>query len=267
MAPFIFGAKNKIHIIDLQKTLKCAYTALEFIEEVVASGKDVLFVGTKRQAQINIAEQAKRCGSYFVNQRWLGGMLTNFSTIQISIQKMGKIQQMVEGNDFGLYTKKEIGSLKKDLAKLEKNLSGIKTMKRAPGAIFVIDPKREHIALKEAQKLNIPAVVLIDTNCDPANIEYPIPGNDDAIRSIGLFCTLVADAIIRGKEKRPATKEPIPVATDEAVSQEALKSEEVAAKESDATVPKAEPSASEAEPEKVAVAEPAGSDANKEEHK
>lgn len=203
MKPYIFGEKNKIHIIDLQKTLRLTKEALDFIAEVVKSGEDILMVGTKRQAQVGIVDSATRCNSFYVNHRWLGGMLTNFSTVQKSVEKMQQLRRMVESENYGDLTKKEIFGLKKDLEKLEKNLAGIEKMEKLPGVIFIVDPKKEHIALREANKLNIPAVVLIDTNCDPDGVTYPIPGNDDAIRSIGLIASLIADVVIAAKQDRP----------------------------------------------------------------
>jgi small subunit ribosomal protein S2 len=206
MSPFIFGEKNKIHIIDLQKTLACVNLATQFIEELVAAGKEVLFVGTKKQAQIPLEEAAKRSQSPFVTQRWLGGMLTNFATIRLSINKMNTIKKMEEANDFGPLTKKERHSLVVEREKLEKNLVGISTINNLPGAIFIIDTKKEHIAVKEAQTLQIPVIALMDTNSDPDGIKYPIPGNDDAIRSIHLISNLIADAVLAGRSKRPAPK-------------------------------------------------------------
>lgn len=216
MAPYIFGSKNKIHIIDLQKTLACMKEAQEFIGKAVSSGKEVLFVGTKRQAQISIKEAAERCGVPYVNQRWLGGMLTNFATIKNSINKMKHIRGIEESGDFGPLTKKERGSLVKERTKMEKNLGGIKDMKNVPGAIIVIDPKREHIAVKEANKLHIPVIALVDTNTDPDGVDILIPGNDDAIRSINLICHLLADAVIYGKAhmKEPVKAIVVDVAED-----------------------------------------------------
>ncbi len=207
MAPYIFGEKNKIHIIDLQKTHTCVNQATQFIEEIVAAGKEVLFVGTKKQAQISLEEAAKRSQSPYVVQRWLGGMLTNFATIRLSISKMNMIKKMEETNDFGPLTKKEKHSLVVEREKLEKNLVGISTMVNLPGAIFVVDTKKEHIAIKEAQKLHIPVIALMDTNSDPEEISFPIPGNDDAIRSIHLISNLIADAVTAGRSKqRPSEK-------------------------------------------------------------
>jgi small subunit ribosomal protein S2 len=206
MAPFIFGEKNKIHIIDLQKTLACVNQATQFIEEIVAAGKEVLFVGTKKQAQISLEEAAKRSQSPFVTQRWLGGMLTNFATIRLSINKMNTIKKMEAENDFGPLTKKERHSLVIEREKLEKNLVGISTINNLPGAIFIVDTKKEHIAVKEAKTLQIPVIALMDTNSDPDGIKFPVPGNDDAIRSIHLISNLIADAVLAGRNKRPVPK-------------------------------------------------------------
>ncbi|MFC1809303.1 30S ribosomal protein S2 [Candidatus Omnitrophota bacterium] len=207
MSPFIFGEKNKIHIIDLQKTLACVKRATQYIEETVAAGKNLLFVGTKKQAQISLEEAAQRSSSPHVTQRWLGGMLTNFSTVRLSISKMNNIKNMEEANDYGPLTKKERNSLIKERGKLEKNLGGINTMEKLPGAVFVVDTKKEHIAVKEAQKLHIPIIALIDTNSDPDGIDFPVPGNDDAIRSIHLIANIMADAVMAGRKKcSPAPK-------------------------------------------------------------
>ena len=204
MGSFIFGEKNKIHIIDLQKTLVCLRKATRFIEQMVADRKELLFIGTKKQAQISLEEAAKRAMSPYVSQRWLGGMLTNFATVRLSINKMKDIKRMEEANDFGPLTKKEINSLKKERAKLEKNLAGIENMGKLPGGVFIVDTKREHIAVREAQKLGIPIIALLDTNADPDGIDFPVPGNDDAIRAIHLMSNIMADAVLRGKNKREA---------------------------------------------------------------
>ncbi len=201
MKKYIFGERNGIYIIDLQKTVKGLENAYNYIRDVASSGQEVLFVGTKKQAQDTISEQAERAGSYFINQRWLGGMLTNYSTIKKSIDKLKKIEAMKEDGTYELLPKKEVAQLEKERQKLERNLGGIKDMKDIPGALFVIDPRREIISIKEANKLLIPIVAIVDTNCDPDNIDYPIPGNDDAIRAIKLLTSKMADAILEGKEK------------------------------------------------------------------
>ncbi|NLZ76499.1 MAG: 30S ribosomal protein S2 [Spirochaetales bacterium] len=196
MARFIFSERNGIHIIDLQKTSACIIEAYDAVRGVVKQGKTVLFVGTKKQAQQAIETEAKRCGMPYVNHRWLGGMLTNFSTIKKSIATLKKIERMENDGTFSALTKKEISLLEKQKEKLEKNLGGIKDMKELPGAIFVIDTKKEAIAIAEATRLGIPIIAVVDTNCDPTHITYPIPGNDDAIRAISLFVEIIANAVI-----------------------------------------------------------------------
>ncbi|WP_429885033.1 30S ribosomal protein S2 [Geoalkalibacter halelectricus] len=202
MKPYIFGARNGIYIIDLQKTVRYFKTAYSFLAETVQNGDKVLFVGTKKQAQDAIQEEALRAGQYFVNNRWLGGMLTNFVTIKGSIDRLKKIETMAEDGTYDLLTKKEVLQLERERAKLEKSLGGIKAMTKPPGALFVIDPKKEHIAVKEARKLGIPVVAVVDTNCDPDDIDYIIPGNDDAIRAIRLFAARMADACVEGAQAR-----------------------------------------------------------------
>lgn len=196
MQRFIFSERNGIHIIDLQKTSACIKEAYEVVRDQVKSGKSVLFVGTKKQAQQAIEEEAKRCGMPYVSNRWLGGMLTNFTTIKKSIHRLKKIEKMEIDGTFESLTKKEIAILNKERTKLEKNLGGIKEMKDLPGAIFIIDTRKEMIAVAEAKRLGIPVIAVVDTNCDPTNIDYPIPGNDDAIRAISLFTQIIANAVI-----------------------------------------------------------------------
>ena len=196
MAKYIYSQRNGIHIIDLQKTSACLVTAYDAIRQVVKSGKQVLFVGTKKQAQQTIAEQAQRCGMPYVNNRWLGGMLTNFATIKKSIATLKKIEKMEIDGTFDSLTKKEVALLTKEKEKLNKNFSGIKDMKELPGALFIIDTKKEAIAVSEARRLGIPTVAVVDTNSDPTDITYPIPGNDDAIRAISLFVEIIANAVI-----------------------------------------------------------------------
>jgi small subunit ribosomal protein S2 len=196
MKKFIFSERNGIHIIDLQKTVACVNEAYEVITDIVKSGKAIMFVGTKKQAQQAIEEQAKRCGMPFVNNRWLGGMLTNFSTIKKSIHRLKKIEKMEIDGTFESLTKKEVAKLSREKQKLEKNLSGIKEMKDLPGAVFIIDTRKEAIAVAEARRLGIPIIAVVDTNCDPTNIDYPIPGNDDAIRAINLFSEIIANSVI-----------------------------------------------------------------------
>ena len=231
MKPYIFGARNGIYIIDLQKTVRYFRQAYSFIEETVKRGEKVLFVGTKKQAQDSIAEEALRAGQYFVNNRWLGGMLTNFSTIKRSIDRLKKIEVMAADGTYDLLTKKETLQLERERAKLEKSLGGIKDMTRLPGAIFVIDPKKELIAVREASKLGVPVVAVVDTNCDPDDIDYVIPGNDDAIRAIRLFASKMADACMDGAAAR---QEELRVDAEGADQEEAAP--EVAVAESEVTV-------------------------------
>ncbi len=196
MARYIFSQRNGIHIIDLQKTSTCIIEAYDAARSIVKEGKSILFVGTKKQAQLVIETEAKRCGMPFVSNRWLGGMLTNFSTIKKSVSTLKRIEKMEKDGTFDSMTKKEVSLLTKEKVKLERNLGGIKDMKQLPGALFVIDTKKETIAIKEAKKLGIPVIAVVDTNCDPTDITYPIPGNDDAIRAISLFVEIIARAVI-----------------------------------------------------------------------
>lgn len=198
MKPYIFGARNGIYIVDLQQTVQLFDVAYDFVVETVASGKKLLFVGTKRQAQESIKSEAERSGMPYVNQRWLGGMLTNFSTIKKSIDRLNKLDEMFESERVQAFPKKEIMKLQKEREKLQKVLGGIRSMERLPGAVFIIDPKRELIAVREARRLSIPIVAITDTNCDPDDIDYIIPGNDDAIRAIKLFSSKMADAVEEG---------------------------------------------------------------------
>ena len=198
MAQYIFTERNGIYIIDLQKTVKKIDEAYMFVRNLAMEGKTMLFVGTKKQAQESIQAEAERCNMYYVNNRWLGGMLTNFSTIKKSIDRLRRIEAMAEDGTYGKLTKKEVLQLEKEKEKLEKNLGGIKGMTKLPGAIFVIDCKKEAISVKEARKLGIPVVAVVDTNCDPDDIDYVIPGNDDAIRAIRLFTGKIADACAEG---------------------------------------------------------------------
>ncbi|MDQ6959202.1 MAG: 30S ribosomal protein S2 [Mariprofundaceae bacterium] len=200
MAPYIFGQRNGIHIIDLQKTLKMANEAYQFMNELAAAGGRVLFVGTKRQARDSIREEGGRGGQFYVNHRWLGGALTNFSTVQQSVRKMKDLQRQKEEGVFALLTKKEGLQLERKLEKLERSLGGIKEMLSLPDCLFVIDIRKESLAVAEARKLGIPIVAVVDSNCDPSGIDYIIPGNDDAIRAIRLFCSKMSDALIGGAE-------------------------------------------------------------------
>ena len=200
MAEYIFQARNGIHIIDLQKTSKKIDEAYEFLRSQAEEGKKVLFVGTKKQAQECIKEAAEKCGMYYVDQRWLGGMLTNFGTIKKRIQRLKDLETMQEDGTFDVLPKKEVIGLKKEMDKLQANLGGIKEMEEIPGVLFIVDPKKEYNAIKEAQKLNIPVVGIVDTNCNPEVLDYPIPGNDDAIRSVKLITDAMANAIIEGNQ-------------------------------------------------------------------
>lgn len=201
MKPYIFGARNGIYIVDLQQTVEMFETAFQFISGVVASGGSVLFVGTKKQAQEGIRAEAERAGMPYVNQRWLGGMLTNFATIKKSIDKLNQLERTLDEDSIHAFPKKEILRFQRERDKLVKVLGGIRNMDRLPGALFVIDPKKELIAVKEARKLQIPITAVVDTNCDPDDIDYIIPGNDDAIRAIKLFASKIADAILDGKRR------------------------------------------------------------------
>ncbi len=203
MAPFIFGERNKIHIINLEKSLPMAREACAFVKGTVADGGTILFVGTKRAARESIRENAVRCGMPFVSQRWLGGMLTNYKTIRQSVKRLVNLEQMAEENAFDGLTKKEILGLSREQDKLERSLGGIKEMKSLPDVMFVIDVDHEDIAVREAQKLGIPVVAVVDTNCSPEGVDYVIPGNDDAMRAIGLYTALIADAVLEGKASLP----------------------------------------------------------------
>lgn len=200
MAEYIFTERNGIYIIDLQKTVKKVDDAYFFIREVAMSGQDVLFVGTKKQAQDSIKEEAERSGQFFVNNRWLGGMLTNFKTIRKRIDRLHQLNAMEADGTFEVLPKKEVIKLKKEMEDLDKNLGGIKNMKKIPGAMFVVDPRKERNAILEAKRLGIPVVAIVDTNCDPDEVDYVIPGNDDAIRAVKLIAAKMADAIIEGRQ-------------------------------------------------------------------
>ena len=200
MAPYIFTERNGIYIIDLQKTVKKLDEAYMFVRDLAAQGESVLFVGTKKQAGDSIKEEAQRAGAYYVNARWLGGMMTNFTTIQRRIKRLEQLHEMETDGTFDLLPKKEVSKLQLEIEKLEKFLGGIKDMKKLPGALFIVDPRKERIAVAEAKKLNIPIVAIVDTNCDPDEIDYVIPGNDDAIRAVKLIAGVMADAIIEGRQ-------------------------------------------------------------------
>lgn len=200
MSAYIFTERNGIYIIDLQKTVKKIEDAYLFVRDLSADNKDILFVGTKKQAQESIEEEAKRCGMFYVNQRWLGGMLTNFKTIRQRIDRLNKLDEMETNGEFDVLPKKEVIKLKIERDKLYKNLNGIRNMKELPGALFIVDPRKERIAVAEAMSLGIPIVAIVDTNCDPDEIDYVIPGNDDAIRAVKLIASKVADAVLEGKQ-------------------------------------------------------------------
>jgi small subunit ribosomal protein S2 len=200
MKPYIFGARNGIYIIDLQKTVQLFKEAYQFVRDIVAGGEYILFVGTKKQAQETIYEQATRSSMFYVNHRWLGGMLTNFQTIKRSIDRLKKLEAMKNEEIYNLLPKKEVMELEKERSKLEKSLGGIKNMERLPGAVFIVDPKKEKIAIREARKIGIPSIGIVDTNCNPEELDYIIPGNDDAIRAIHLFTSKIADAAIEGRQ-------------------------------------------------------------------
>ena len=200
MAKYIFTERNGIYIIDLQKTVRKVDEAYEFVRSVAAEGKTVLFVGTKKQAQEAVKEEAVRSGQFFVNERWLGGMLTNFQTIQKRIHRLKELEAMETDGTFDVLTKKEVMQLRHEMSRLEKYLGGIKEMRKLPGVVFIVDPRKERIAVAEARKLNIPIVAVVDTNCDPDEIDYVIPGNDDAIRAVKLLTEKIADAVIDGNK-------------------------------------------------------------------
>lgn len=210
MGKYIYAARNDIHIIDLQITAQLIEEAYKFVNEVAKAGKPVLFVGTKKQAQEAVMQEAERCGQYFINKRWLGGLLTNQKTIRTRIDRLNKIDLMEKNGEFELLPKKEVSKLKAEREKLNQNIGGIRNMKGLPGVIFIIDPKKEVNAIKEAHTLNIPIVAIVDTNCDPDEVDYVIPGNDDAIRAIKLISSVVADAVIeanQGEEVQVEAKE------------------------------------------------------------
>ena len=204
MAPYIYTERNGIYIIDLQKTVKKLEEAYNFVREISANGGNVLFVGTKKQAQDAIKEEAARCGGYYVNARWLGGMLTNFRTMRTRIDRLAQLRKMEEDGTFAMLPKKEVIKHQGEIAKLEKYLGGVKEMKKLPAALFIVDPRKERNAIAEATKLNIPIVAIVDTNCDPDEIDYVIPGNDDAIRAIRLIAATMANAAIEGRQGEDA---------------------------------------------------------------
>ncbi|MFQ6083412.1 MAG: 30S ribosomal protein S2 [Candidatus Aminicenantia bacterium] len=234
MKEYIFGQRNGIYIIDLQKTIKIFKEALQFVVDTVKEEKEVLFVGTKRQAQDIIKEEAERCESFYVNQRWLGGLLTNFNVIRKSVDKLIELEEMKEDGRWDLLSKKEQSKREKVYRKLSKNLGGMKEMTELPGVLFVIDSSKESIAISEAQKLKIPIIAVVDTNGDPEKIDFPIPGNDDAVRAIELFTSKIAEAIIEGKKQR--------IETELKEEKEAASSSEEVSKESNKSSSQKEPS-------------------------
>ena len=221
MAPYIFTERNGIYIIDLQKTVKKVEEAYNFIREVASRGESILFVGTKKQAQDAMRDEAIRCNMFFVNERWLGGMMTNFKTIQARISRLRKLEEMEANGTFDVLPKKEVLGLRHEMEKLTKYLGGIKDMKKLPGALFIVDPRKEHIAVLEAHKLNIPIVATVDTNCDPDEIDHVIPANDDAIRAVKLLTAKMADAVLEGRQG-------MQVETRAEASEEAVETEETA---------------------------------------
>ena len=207
MAPYIFAERNGIYIIDLQKTVKKVDEAYAAVSDIISEGGEILFVGTKKQAQESIKEEAERCGMYYVNERWLGGMLTNFKTIRTRIARLIELEKMQEDGTFEVLPKKEVAVLLHEKEKLDKNLGGIKEMTRIPDVMFVVDPRKEKIAIQEAHILGIPVVAIVDTNCDPEEVDYVIPGNDDAIRAVKLIASKIADAVIEAKHGEQQTAE------------------------------------------------------------
>ena len=220
MAPYIYTERNGIYIIDLQKTVKKLEEAYNFVRDISANGGNVLFVGTKKQAQDAIKEEAARCGGYYVNARWLGGMLTNFRTMRTRIDRLAQLRKMEEDGTFAMLPKKEVIKHQAEIEKLEKYLGGVKEMKKLPAALFIVDPRKERNAIAEARKLNIPIVAIVDTNCDPDEIDYVIPGNDDAIRAIRLIAAAMANAAIEGRQGEDvAAEETAPAAAEEAAAE------------------------------------------------
>ncbi len=219
MAPYIFTERNGIYIIDLQKTVKKLDEAYSFVKSVAENGDTVLFVGTKKQAGDSVKEEAVRAGVHYVNARWLGGMMTNFKTIQRRIKRLEQLHQMEEDGTFNLLPKKEVVKLQLEIEKLEKYLGGIKTMKKLPGALFIVDPRKEKIAVAEAKKLGIPIVAIVDTNCDPDDVDYVIPGNDDAIRAVKLIAGAMADAVIEGRQGEQEVAQAAETEAEDAVAE------------------------------------------------
>jgi small subunit ribosomal protein S2 len=236
MKEFIFGERNGIYIIDLQKTLKMFKEASKFVQELAAQGKIVLFVGTKRQAQDAIAEEAQKCGGFYINQRWLGGLLTNWVTVQKSVKRLKELDEMATDGRYELLPKKEVIKLERERKHLQANLAGIKNMNRLPDAIFVIDSNKEQIAVREARKLGIPVVAVVDTNCDPSEVDYVIPGNDDALRAIRLFASKISDSIAEGVQMM-SDKQFADIAAAAGAAQQAQQARAEAPEESTLNVP------------------------------
>lgn len=246
MKKYIYTSRNDIYIINLEKTVGLIDEAYAFIKSVAESGKNILFVGTKKQAQEAIQQEADKCGMFYIKSRWLGGTLTNFSTIRTRIERLNKLNQMEKMNEFNVLPKKEVSKLIAERDKLEENLGGIKDMHSLPGALFVVDPKKEHLAVSEARKLNIPIVGIVDTNCDPDEVDYVIPGNDDAIRSIKLIASAMADAVIAAREGEEGLALRRQIEAQMNAEAEAKKAEEETAAEETAEAPVAEEEVSEA---------------------
>ncbi len=215
MAEYIFAERNGIYIIDLQKTVKNLEVAYNFVRDLSLEGKDIMFVGTKKQAQESVKEEAIRCEMPYVNARWLGGMMTNFNTITLRIKRLNQLRKMKEDGTFDLLPKKEVIKLNLEIEKLEKFMGGIQNMKKLPGALFIVDPRKEKIAVSEAKKLNIPIVAIVDTNCDPDDVDYVIPGNDDAIRAVKLIASVIADAVLEGKQGEQGSAAVVEAAEEE----------------------------------------------------
>jgi small subunit ribosomal protein S2 len=239
MAKYIFGSRSNIHIIDLQKTAKELKKAYKFIRDMAAQSRPILFVGTKKQAQDAIVTEAQRCGSFYVSERWLGGTLTNFETIKRSIARLTELDKMKTDGLFRVMSKKEVSRLEKERFRLSKTLVGIKGMGDMPGCLFVIDPVQENTAILEARRMEVPVVAVCDTNCDPDLIDYPVPGNDDAIRSVKLFCTLMADAILEGKAEAEKSASP-PTATSTETAEQTVTDAPLALSETEPAAPMAE---------------------------
>lgn len=222
MKPYVFGERNGIYIIDLAKTIPMAEKAFNFLQKVTSEGRSVLFVGTKRQASEVVRTTAEECGAFHVTHRWLGGMLTNFKTISLSIDKIRKVEKMKETGDFSLLTKKEQGKIEKEVEKLERSLGGIKNMRKLPGAVFIVDPNNERTAVKEANKLGIPVVAITDTNCDPEGIDFIVPGNDDAMKSLNLFVKYFASSVTSGSKKARSKSDSKDSSRDEGLEKEII---------------------------------------------